>query len=175
LLYTLDILRRAMVDIDTTLSQDTIVNDTTEINIPDEIIDDSVNIDIPIVDSNLIDPIRGYIDTIQQYNPPYQEDSLSTDKLIQNFDSLIATATDTLERLDIPMVDSLSQFERMQTDTIQNNEEPRYLVAYHNVFIYNDSFQAKCDSLRYSQEDTLLVLYKNPVLWYDDQQVIGEV
>jgi len=175
LLYTLDILRRAMVDIDTTLSQDTIVNDTTEINIPDEIIDDSVNIDIPIVDSNLIDPIRGYIDTIQQYNPPYQEDSLSTDKLIQNFDSLLAPTTDTLERLDIPMVDSLSQFERMQTDTIQNNEEPRYLVAYHNVFIYNDSFQAKCDSLRYSQEDTLLVLYKNPVLWYDDQQVIGEV
>lgn len=52
---------------------------------------------------------------------------------------------------------------------------PRYFVGYHNVLIYSDSLQGKCDSIRYSQVDSLLRMYKDPVLWPQKSQLKGDV
>lgn len=52
---------------------------------------------------------------------------------------------------------------------------PRFFRGYHNVLIYSDSLQGKCDSIRYSQVDSLLRMYKNPLLWPRNSQLKGDV
>jgi hypothetical protein len=52
---------------------------------------------------------------------------------------------------------------------------PRYFVGYRNVLIYSDSLQGKCDSIRYSQADSLLRMYINPVLWPNNGQLKGDI
>lgn len=53
-------------------------------------------------------------------------------------------------------------------------DKPRYFIAYHHVKVYADSAQAKCDSLRYAQSDSLMILYKNPVVWGRQSQILGD-
>ncbi len=52
---------------------------------------------------------------------------------------------------------------------------PRYFIGYRNVLIYSDSLQGKCDSIRYSQVDSLLRMYKDPVLWPQKSQLKGDM
>ncbi|MFT4061898.1 MAG: OstA-like protein [Edaphocola sp.] len=51
----------------------------------------------------------------------------------------------------------------------------RYFVAYNHVVIYSDSLQGRCDSLRYSQSDSMLRMYVQPVLWPQNGQLKGDV
>lgn len=55
------------------------------------------------------------------------------------------------------------------TDSIRNA-----YYAYHNVKFYRDDIQGKADSLVYSDQDSLMHLYNNPVLWSDDNQLIAD-
>lgn len=57
----------------------------------------------------------------------------------------------------------------------QKDEDPRYFIAYRNVLVYSDSFQARADSMSYSQEDSLMQFHKKPVLWARDAQITGDV
>ncbi len=52
---------------------------------------------------------------------------------------------------------------------------PRYFVGYRNVLIYSDSLQGKCDSIRYSQVDSVLRMYIGPVLWPRNSQLKGDM
>ncbi len=65
-----------------------------------------------------------------------------------------------------------------KSDEAKNNPDeenkPRYFLLYHNVLVFSDSAQAKGDSLRYSQADSLMILYKNPVIWGKGSQIIGD-
>lgn len=50
----------------------------------------------------------------------------------------------------------------------------RYFIGYHNVRIFSDSLQGKCDSIRYSQEDSTLRMMGSPVAWFRKGQVTGD-
>ena len=50
----------------------------------------------------------------------------------------------------------------------------RYFEAFHHVKIYNDSLQALCDSLYYSDVDSTIRLYKNPIVWNQNNQITGD-
>lgn len=50
----------------------------------------------------------------------------------------------------------------------------RYFEAYRNVRIFNDSLQAVGDSLFYSFKDSIFRLYKDPVVWAQQNQVTGD-
>lgn len=50
----------------------------------------------------------------------------------------------------------------------------RYFEAYRNVRIFNDSLQAVGDSLFYSFKDSVFRLYKDPVVWAQQNQVTGD-
>jgi len=52
---------------------------------------------------------------------------------------------------------------------------PRYFTVYHNVWIYSDSLQGRCDSLSYSQKDSLMRMFVNPVLWQEKSQITGDI
>lgn len=58
-----------------------------------------------------------------------------------------------------------------RTDTTRQ----RYFTGYHNVRIFSDSLQGRCDSMRYSGKDSLLRMYVDPVLWSRGSQITGEV
>lgn len=63
-----------------------------------------------------------------------------------------------------------------KSDAAKGDEEnkPRYFLVYHHAKVFSDSAQAKCDSLRYSQSDSLMILYRDPVVWSKDAQVLGD-
>lgn len=50
----------------------------------------------------------------------------------------------------------------------------RYFEAYRNVRIFNDSLQAVGDSMFYSFKDSIFRLYKDPVVWAQQNQVTGD-
>lgn len=50
----------------------------------------------------------------------------------------------------------------------------RYFEAYYNVRIFSDSVQAIADSLCFSGIDSVFKLFKNPIIWNQDNQIIGD-
>jgi hypothetical protein len=67
-------------------------------------------------------------------------------------------------------------------DTVNNkqlyNKTPqdsiRYILGYNNVRIYNDSSQAVCDSMYYSSEDSVFRMFRNPIVWKEKNQIMGD-
>ena len=50
----------------------------------------------------------------------------------------------------------------------------RFFEAYYNVKIFTDSMQAISDSMFYSFSDSVFRLFKNPVIWTQENQVTGD-
>jgi lipopolysaccharide export system protein LptA len=173
---TIPFINDTIVDMDTSggpnLSDDTVSNTAPR---PDEPLEASKL--PPINDSNTI--IVG----------PFLEDFIAIDssiKIVPQEDTLIANmgadATDTaandITRPERPAQKITSDAANKIFDKAQQNsdstQKPRYFLLYHNVLVYSDSAQAKCDSMRYSQADSLMIMYKNPVLWGKKAQIIGD-
>lgn len=102
------------------------------------------------------------------------DDSLATDT------AMVISSADTLnnqrpERPQQRIGEDAAQKIYDKGEAGQNEEDkPRYFIAYRHVKVYADSAQAKCDSLRYSQADSLMILYKNPVVWGRQSQILGD-
>ncbi len=68
------------------------------------------------------------------------------------------------------------------TDTLRNitrtspaaKDSIRFFRAYHHVRIFSDSLQGVCDSLYYSSQDSTFRLYKDPVIWSNENQMTGD-
>ena len=58
-----------------------------------------------------------------------------------------------------------------QRDSLKNIETIR---AYHDVAFFRADIQGRCDSMVYIAKDSLLYLYKNPVLWADSNQITAD-
>jgi lipopolysaccharide export system protein LptA len=50
----------------------------------------------------------------------------------------------------------------------------RLMKAYHGCRIFSHGLQAKCDSLSYSFQDSVIRLYKAPVLWSAENQLTAD-
>lgn len=48
-------------------------------------------------------------------------------------------------------------------------------VIYPRVRFYRRDMQGVCDSMRFTQADSMLRMFVNPVVWNEDQQVFGDV
>ncbi len=72
----------------------------------------------------------------------------------------------------VPVIsDSLPARDSAQTDQDSTN---RFFEAYYHVRIFSDSLQAVGDSLFYSGEDSVFRLFKSPVVWAQENQIIGD-
>lgn len=58
----------------------------------------------------------------------------------------------------------------IETDTISYNK----LQAYKNVRFYRSDAQGMCDSLLYNSRDSIIHLHGLPVMWSDNNQMMGE-
>ena len=69
----------------------------------------------------------------------------------------------------------------MHADTIwmvtlkeKNNSIYRQMRAYNKVRAYRMDIQAVCDSLIFDSRDSCMTMYKDPILWNNGQQLVGE-
>lgn len=60
---------------------------------------------------------------------------------------------------------------RDENDSIIN----RQMKAYHQVRAFRTDVQMICDSLEFETVDSCLTLYRDPVVWAQNQQILGEV
>lgn len=58
--------------------------------------------------------------------------------------------------------------------TYKDSSDKAIIRGYFHVAFMNSDFQGKCDSLYYSETDSLLNMYKDPILWQEDNQITGD-
>ena len=58
----------------------------------------------------------------------------------------------------------------MNTDSVW-----RKLHCYYKVRMYRKDIQAVCDSLVYNSKDSVMTMYKDPIAWNVNRQLLGEV
>ena len=62
----------------------------------------------------------------------------------------------------------------MKTFHLDTDSMFREMRAFHKVRFYRTDVQGVCDSLVFSTKDSCLTMYDNPILWNENQQLIGE-
>ncbi len=62
----------------------------------------------------------------------------------------------------------------LYTHNIETDSMYRMLHGYHHVRAYRTDVQAVCDSVVYDGRDSCTTMYKDPILWQQGQQVLGE-
>lgn len=60
------------------------------------------------------------------------------------------------------------------TTNANDSNSNRYFEAYFNVKIFSDSMQAAGDSMFYSFRDSAFRLFKNPIVWAQENQITGD-
>lgn len=127
---------------------------------------------ILVADSVLFDRISGintafhnvtWKDTMRKVSlySDYAQYNQTTGKLLSTKHPMLVT-----------LVDKDSMF--MTSDTIRSmldSSKQRIVYAYHNIKIYEKDLQGICDSISYSYRDSMFRLYKNPVIWSDNNQM----
>lgn len=74
--------------------------------------------------------------------------------------------------IDSIIVDTLKGLKAAAMDP--KDSANRYFEAFGNVRIFNDSLQAVGDSMFYSFKDSIFRLFKDPVVWAQENQVTGD-
>ena len=64
--------------------------------------------------------------------------------------------------------DTIITFKPNPTDSF------RTMLAYYKVRMYKKNFQSVCDSLSYTQQDSLFKFYKDPIIWSDTSQLTAD-
>lgn len=50
----------------------------------------------------------------------------------------------------------------------------RVVKTYHDTRFYKSDMQGRCDSLVYLTKDSVIFMYKDPILWTDDNQMVSD-
>jgi lipopolysaccharide export system protein LptA len=66
----------------------------------------------------------------------------------------------------------------LHADTLRiefnKDQEARLFIAYNKVKFYKTDLQGKCDSMVYRFEDSVLVMYHQPLIWGSNSQLSGK-
>lgn len=63
---------------------------------------------------------------------------------------------------------------KMSDTSVVDKSRARYITGYHNVLIFSDSLQGRCDSMSYTDTDSAMRLMYNPILWSRKSQITGD-
>lgn len=136
---------------------------------------DSISLAVAGVDSTATKP--AVADTIGVAKSPESlpEKTLknSPDSLAIAADSTKKTIKPALTGLTGPLLkDSLNR--TVDTTKTGDKEEKKLFMAYHRVRFFKKDLQGLCDSLSYQMRDSMMRLFKDPVLWSDVHQMTAE-
>lgn len=62
----------------------------------------------------------------------------------------------------------------VEDTTMADSSGPRYFIGYHHVLIFSDSMQGRCDSISYSDEDSIMRMMYDPITWSRKSQITGD-
>ena len=88
-----------------------------------------------------------------------------------------AMTTDSAVAIDYSQRDSLYMHAdtfKVYTYNINTDSVYRVMHGYNKVRAYRKDVQAVCDSLVYSSLDSCMTMYRDPIVWNINQQLVGE-
>ena len=112
------------------------------------------------------------------YNDTVNKNQMTSNYFWYNDDTGFAFATDSAVMKDYSQGDTLFvHSDTMKVYTFNMNTDSVYRKAhcYYKVRAYRTDVQAVCDSLVYNTKDSCLTMYKDPIVWNDNRQLLGEV
>lgn len=62
----------------------------------------------------------------------------------------------------------------VEDTTSADSSAPRYFIGYHHVLIFSDSMQGRCDSISYSEKDSIMKMMYDPICWSRKSQITGD-
>ena len=131
-------------------------------------------------DSLFYDRRQGYGEAFGrvQLNDTVNRNMLTGEYCFYNELTDCAVATDRAVAIDYRQGDSLYMHAdtlRLVTFHLNTDSVYREMRAYHKVRAYRTDVQAVCDSAVYNSKDSCMTMYRDPILWYGRQQLLGEV
>lgn len=84
-----------------------------------------------------------------------------------------AKLSDLLKIKPVPRVRDSVDFV-FEPDSTKEDSTDKYFEAYYNVKIYSDSMQSVGDSLFYALKDSVFRIFKQPVVWAQENQISGD-
>lgn len=130
-------------------------------------------------DSIWYDGVKGVSEAFVNviYTDKVNKNSLYCNYGYYNDSTGYAMCTDSAMAVDFSQTDSLY----MHADTfkvfsynLNTDSVYRVLHAYNKVRAYRIDIQAVCDSLVYNSLDSCMTLYRDPIVWNLNQQLLGE-
>ena len=111
------------------------------------------------------------------------EDSVNQNGLLCNYgyyDDVngYALSTDSAVAIDFSQRDTLyihADTFKVFTYNIDTDSVYREMHAYNRVRAYRTDVQAVCDSMVYVSKDSCLTMYRDPIVWNLNQQLLGEM
>lgn len=55
------------------------------------------------------------------------------------------------------------------------SDSTRVTNVYHRVRVYRSDIQAICDSLSLTERDSIMYMYRHPIVWSDERQIFGNI
>lgn len=92
---------------------------------------------------------------------------------IYNEKTEYALATDSARVIEYSQKDTLF----LHADTLEMftvDSTSRYMKAYYGVRFYRTDAQGVCDSMQFNTKDSVLYMYKDPILWNENYQLYGD-
>lgn len=86
-------------------------------------------------------------------------------------------ATDSAVAIDYSQKDTMyahADTFKVFTYNINTDSMYRTLHAYHHLRAYRRDIQAVCDSMVYDSKDSVATMYRDPIVWQEGQQLLGE-
>ena len=110
-------------------------------------------------------------------------DSINRNKLTGNYGEYyentgFALCTDSAVAIDYSQGDSLFMHAdtfKIVTFNIDTDSMYRKIHAFHHVRAYRRDVQAVCDSLVYNFLDSCMTLHRDPIMWNNGQQLVGDI
>lgn len=110
-------------------------------------------------------------------NDTVNKNMLTGDYCYYNERTENAYATDRAVAIDYSQGDSLfihADTLKLNTYFLNTDSVYRITEGYYKVRMYRNDMQGVCDSLRYSTQDSCLIMYRDPIVWNNNQQLLGE-
>ncbi len=135
---------------------------------------------IIVGDSVYYDKVGGTSEAFMNvvYTDTLNKNMLTADYCFYNELTGYGMATDKAVAIDYSQKDSLYMHAdtfKIFTFNINTDSVYRKLHGYHKVRAYRVDVQAVCDSLVFDSRDSCLTMYRDPIVWNLNQQLLGEV
>lgn len=95
-----------------------------------------------------------------------------TGDTIPSVDTLTTPLDSTFTEIAPIVEDSLMEMELPTPEMAPDTQ--RLIMAYNDVRVYKSDMQAICDSLAFNTTDSILTLFRSPVLWQDTSQLLSD-